>query len=486
MKNRELENKISRAYAGVTPDVLSSVLSKTEKHIERSTMQTTKKKSRLIPIMGIAAAVALIITGVLGFGGFLSGSIDTVVTLDVNPGIEINLDRNEKVISVVPLNEDGKTVVGTMNFEGSEIEVAVNALIGSMLRHGYIDNLANSILVSVEGKDSQKSLELSKRLSKDIEELLVDSAPGGGSVLSQVVEDKSDIKSLSDKYGITMGKAQLVIDLVNAKPSYSADDLAKLSINELNLLASAGKADLAATTVGQASREAYITHEQAKEYALKDAGLSASDASWISTQLDFDDGRMIYEVGIYVDGAKREYEIDALSGTVLKREFDRDDDDLPPQVVVPDNGISQNDAKAKALAHVGVSESQISQYSIRYDFEDGVAHYAVEFRFGDYVYEVDVNVATGSIMEVDRDYEPRRSPEGQSSGSYIGTEAAKKAAFARAGVKASDVRRCEAELDRENGRVVYEIEFHVGRYEYSVEIDAVSGNVVSYEREIDD
>jgi hypothetical protein len=42
------------------------------------------------------------------------------------------------------------------------------------------------------------------------------------------------------------------------------------------------------------------------------------------------------------------------------------------------------------------------------------------------------------------------------------------------------------ELDRDDGRTLYEVEFHVGRTEYSYEIDASSGAIVKAEQELDD
>lgn len=62
----------------------------------------------------------------------------------------------------------------------------------------------------------------------------------------------------------------------------------------------------------------------------------------------------------------------------------------------------------------------------------------------------------------------------------IGEEGAKAAALAHAGLQSADVTFIKSELDQENGRQVYEVEFYTrnGR-EYDYEIDAVTGEVVS-------
>ena len=44
----------------------------------------------------------------------------------------------------------------------------------------------------------------------------------------------------------------------------------------------------------------------------------------------------------------------------------------------------------------------------------------------------------------------------------------------------------DIELDDENGKLVYEVEFKSGNMEYDHEIDAVSGTVLEHEAELDD
>ena len=67
----------------------------------------------------------------------------------------------------------------------------------------------------------------------------------------------------------------------------------------------------------------------------------------------------------------------------------------------------------------------------------------------------------------------------------IGKEAAINAALAHAGVKRSEVRDLSCELDRENGVLVYDIEFEVGRMEYDYDIDAATGAVLKALKERD-
>ena len=68
---------------------------------------------------------------------------------------------------------------------------------------------------------------------------------------------------------------------------------------------------------------------------------------------------------------------------------------------------------------------------------------------------------------------------------FIGKEAAINAALAHAGLKRADVRDLKCELDRENGVMVYEVEFDCRGFEYDYDIDARTGAVLKSKKERD-
>lgn len=68
---------------------------------------------------------------------------------------------------------------------------------------------------------------------------------------------------------------------------------------------------------------------------------------------------------------------------------------------------------------------------------------------------------------------------------YIGRQAAIRAALAHAGFGEAEVYRLKCELDREDGMMVYEIEFKKDGFEYDYDIDAKSGAVVKSKKERD-
>lgn len=458
-------------------------------------------------LAGIAAAFVLLIGGITGFQVYQTNyAVASLISLDVNPSIEIQVNEKEQVLAVNARNEDAKTVVGDMNFKGSTLDVTINALIGSMLRNGYLNEMANSILVSVDNQDPVKGTELQEKLVAEINEVL-QTGTFSGAILSQTISADSNLRTLADDYGITLGKAQLIQQIINQNTIYSFEDLVPLSINELNLLSESSNLELVnVNSLGTASDKAYLGEEKAKETALSHANLSSDQITQYEIELDYENGMMVYEISFDCEGFEYDYDIDALTGTVLKNEKKPDKDYNPPQNSTantqPDSSASYiGEAKAKeaALAHACVSPDSITGFQCKLDDEDGNMVYEIKFRCGAYEYEYDINASNGAILKHEKDcdddyYEEHHTDSHhndstQSAGdstSYIGKAQAKEIALSHAGVSANNIQKYKCELDSDDGMMVYEIEFDCADCEYSYDINAADGSIIKYEIEEDD
>ncbi len=543
MANKDTEQKIRQAFSNTVPDIRDSILADCKSQKGAVIIMTDTNKRTFSPrrLAGIAAAFLLLIGGMAGFRTYRANySVASTVSLDVNPSIEIQVNKKEEVLAVNPRNEDAQIVVGDMDFKGSNLDVAVNALIGSMLRNGYLNELANSILISVDNQDPAKSTELQERLANEINAVL-QSGTFDGAVLSQSISADSKLRELADTYGITLGKAQLIQQITQQSAFYSFEDLVPLSINDLNLLTESGNLNLTnVNSLGTASDKAYIGQEKAKQAAISHAGASADKLTEYEIELDFEHGVMVYEVEFKCEGFEYDYEIDAVTGAVLKSEKEPDNDYVPPRTdtAQPETGsssqtggnapqidnssspanngntpqtnqnpgqassedqnskasyISEEQAKNAALSHAGVSANAITAYESDLDREHGIMVYDIDFKCEGFEYDYEIDAATGSVLknqkERDDDYIPAQSGGSQTSGgsgSYIGEASAKEIAFTHAGVAANTVYEYESDLDDEHGKMIYEIEFKSGNYEYEYEIDAVSGSVLKYKWDEDD
>ena len=224
-----------------------------------------------------------------------------------------------------------------MDLTGVQLDVAMNAIVGALLTQGYVDELANSILITVEDDDAGRGARLQQELTDQADAILANTSVNGA-ILSQTIQNSQQLQQLSDSYGITTGKAALIQTIVDTGNSlHTFEELVGLSINDLNLLYTSltsapaepstgggtpgsGTAETAPAiqSSGQASDSAYIGVEAAKSAAFAHAGLDAAQVTMGEVDFDYEDGRMVYELEFYANGAEYEYDIDASTGAVVK------------------------------------------------------------------------------------------------------------------------------------------------------------------------
>lgn len=159
---------------------------------------------------------------------------------------------------------------------------------------------------------------------------------------------------------------------------------------------------------------------------------------------------------------------------------------LPTEIPVTSaaSRIGVKKAKSIALKHAGLKASQVKFKKAKLDYDDGRAVYEVEFYKGNKEYDYEIDAKTGKILSYDHDIEDNES--NKSSKVKISSSKAKSIALKHAGLKESQVRGLKVSLDDDDGKKVYEVEFHKGKYEYNYEISASTGKILDYEKEYDD
>ena len=245
-----------------------------------------------------------------------------------------------------------------------------------------------------------------------------------------------------------------------------------------------------------------ITEDEAKNIALNHAGVAASDATFLRSSLDRDDGRLVYDVEFYVGNKEYDYEIDAASGDILSYDYDTEwnipasgnnsGNGSNPSGSSSSNGgtITEDEAKSIALNHADVAASDATFFRSSLDRDDGRLVYDVEFYVGNKEYDYEIDAASGDILSYDYDTEWDIPASSNSSGSTsssasITADEAKNIALQHAGIAEGDTYGLHTETDWDHGRTEYEVEFKSGGYEYSYTIDAADGSIIEYDRDRD-
>ena len=396
-----IEAKLKSALQKATPDILDDILEGCDREKGQVIKKKKRKNKKLSRILSIAAVFVLLIAGVFLYKNFTGSDAAALVSIDVNPSIELEVDADERIIIARALNDDGKKVLSGMKLEGTDLNTGVNAIVGSMLKNGYIDELRNSVLVSVSGDGSIDTAALEAKLMQEVSSAL----DGAGAVVAQNLDDiDDDTRKLAERYGISVGKAAFIEKIIELNPTLKVEELAPLSINELCLLAN-GKEIGGTLYSGSTSDKAYIGAERAKSIALSHASLAETAVFDLDCELDYEYGRMVYEVDFDANGAEYEYEIDAKSGDILLFEIERNGTKQQGGSMTQESAgyIGAEKAKSIALSNAGLTAASVTGLISELDSDDGAAVYEVEFIYGGYEYEYKIDAKSGAIIESDKE-----------------------------------------------------------------------------------
>ena len=392
MTNDLMEKRLADALEKTAPDDVDGVLSRCKER-KGTVIPMTMKKTKKAWTTLTAACLALVLVG----GGVFYQQVNavaSVVSLDVNPSIELKVNRNEKVLACTPLNDDAKAVLSDMSngadLKGAKLDVAVNAIVGGLVRSGYLSDLSSAIMISVEDKDQTRAEKLQQELTSTVDGVLESSA-SKASVLTQTLTQDAELEQQAKANNISTGKAALVNRIVAMNNKLSFDALAALSVEELNDLAEAGAPPMP------------IGRDAAAYAAEQYAGTTALDSVTVEVDPELDESPAHYEVELHTAWGEFEYMVDAYTGEVLSGQRDLlssaptgSETEKPS---TPSGDIGYTKAKSIALNHAGVSESAAYDMEVEPDDEDGVPIYEVDFKSGDMEYEYEIHAATGEILK---------------------------------------------------------------------------------------
>ena len=396
MTNEKMEQRLASAVEKTAPNDVNGVLSRCDERKGTVIPMTTKKTAKKRWTTLAAACLALVLLGGGGIFYQQAHAVASVVSLDVNPSIELKVSKSEKVLVCTPLNEDAKAILADMgdgaDLKGAKLDVAVNAIVGSLVRNGYLSSISSAIMISVEDNDTARAEKLQRELTSTVDGVL-QTSEAKASVLTQTLTQDAGLAQQARENSISTGKAALVNRVLALNPALKFDALAKLSVEELKDLAEAGAPAMPIGT------------DKAMDIAAAAFG-KASTAKMAYSEVDpeLDESPAHYEVEIRSQtGEEFEYKVDAYTGAILESKREAADGTEVP-VVLPSKPAASGDigyakAKSVALNHAGVSESKAYDMDIELDDEDGRLIYEVEFKSGNMEYSYEINAATGAILK---------------------------------------------------------------------------------------
>ena len=267
----------------------------------------------------------------------------------------------------------------------------------------------------------------------------------------------------------------------------------------------AGLVTLAGCSSSQTASAQYIGMEAARSAALKDAGVTEGEFTGVT--LEEKDGTVYYEVEFTAGGAKYEYAVDALTGTIIEGKWKENDDgqgeseassttqesaassqqessSSQAQSSQAQASQSQEELTQDRAVEIAVEDAGVTDYTLlkaQRDYDDGRLVYEVEFYSADgkeYDYEIDA--ATGEVLSKDYDAEGTL-PQGDGTTSITEEEA--KALVLKQVPGATEQDILEFATDYDDGRLEYEGKLFYNATVYEFTVDGYSGTIREWEAE---
>ncbi|NLY21529.1 MAG: PepSY domain-containing protein [Tissierellia bacterium] len=253
----------------------------------------------------------------------------------VNPEIAIEYNEEGLVTGIKGLNEDGIQIANEYdNYIGRHCKSVVNELIRKVHKNGYF-------VTDVDGEYRNVTIQIE---------------PG-----SKIPHDKF--------------LEEIVYDVQTTVKEFDMDS-SVLDISD---------SDYDERYITENAPSRYITKEKAEEIALAHAGVKLENAVFDDRDFDFNNNRPVFEFEFMSNGIEYEYEIDAITGKVIKFEAEYDDTNYGDS---PYDGVSRPTERKKELIekkkeYIEAKKDAVSKPTIKNDSNYGNSPYDEDSDYGD-------------------------------------------------------------------------------------------------------
>ena len=207
--------------------------------------------------LSLCAAFALGAT-MFSFGGCSKAAENTRMTVDINPSVELMVDKDNKVVSVTALNDDAAIILQGTAFVGKTSDEAVKGVVEVATETGYIvkgevEVGENNVKISVSG-DTKWAKDLYKDAEKKVNEYL----------------ESSGVKATVER--VDALKTDALKELAKHNSTYTEEEIAGMNDEQLLNVIAIGRVETA-QLVSEEVRQAYF---EAKEYEISLATSTAT------------------------------------------------------------------------------------------------------------------------------------------------------------------------------------------------------------------
>lgn len=184
-----------------------------------------RKKKRISPLRNFAAAAACALLVFLAGGSYLYFTPTAYISVDINPSLELGINRFDRIVSVTGYNEDGKALADSLDLKYMDYSDALESLLADQDMEVYLSDNADVVL-TVAGKSENQSSQILET---------VESCASSHENVHCHSGDTEEIHHAHNA-GLSFGKYQAYLTLKGLDPSVTLEEIQDMTMSQIREL----------------------------------------------------------------------------------------------------------------------------------------------------------------------------------------------------------------------------------------------------------
>lgn len=212
-----MDHRIKEAFGQIRAE--SALKNKTRDYIFHRTKGYRRAGS--VNYKRLAAVFACAV--ILLVGGYRLYFTPTVgISIDINPSVELDLNRFDRVISVKSYNEDGRELLASVDIKFMDYSEAVSQIVEN---ENVVSLLANGgiLTITVIGKDGAQSEEILSKMQSYV----------SGKSNTYCYHARPEEAESAHKAGLSCGKYRAYLELQALDPGVTVEEIRDMTMREI-------------------------------------------------------------------------------------------------------------------------------------------------------------------------------------------------------------------------------------------------------------
>lgn len=185
---------------------------------------SARRQPGFVRYAAAAACLLFVLLGIGGYGFYMTPV--AAISIDVNPSMEWEVNRLDRVVSVICYNQEAEHVAETLQLKHRKYDEALTELLTSREMSGYLAENAE-VSISVAAEDEARSIRMQGRAAECAGEHCGNVSCHGGTAAD---------RQAASEAGVSLGKYEAFLVLQELDPSITLDEISGMCMGEIQAL----------------------------------------------------------------------------------------------------------------------------------------------------------------------------------------------------------------------------------------------------------